>query len=417
MIKKVLVPTLRFPPAGGVGLRRIIKICKYLRDLDCEITFVTTQNKYAVNNYSKDIKQSNFIIKMIPSLVIPYLIKIKTTIFEKVIGRLIYYITLPLYFVDYAFLWGIILIPYTIFRIRKYKIKNIYVSGPPFSTMWHMAVIKKYFCKNIVLICEWRDLWTDDYEREYLPPKFITRKIQIFMENFILNNANYVITVTDTLKLYLVRRGRNDCLKIENGYDYEDYVNKFVLIEDNNKIIKIVYTGNIVDTRAEGLYIFLNLLNKLQSNGLQISFKIYGELSFKVKQHISICYDELLKKKIVQLKGIVSPEKAIKEIMTADICLVLVQREHPEALTSKFFEYCAAKKPMLAIGPEGDLKNKFDKNNIGEFLTLDEPEASQEKKCRDLFTRYKNYNDQDFMDIITQNNFKYLAKKVFRILE
>lgn len=26
MMKKVIIPTLRFPPAGGVGLRRIIKM-------------------------------------------------------------------------------------------------------------------------------------------------------------------------------------------------------------------------------------------------------------------------------------------------------------------------------------------------------------------------------------------------------
>ena len=62
-MKKVLIPTLRFPPAGGVGLRRIIKMAKNLAQSGVEVHFVTTENGAQVNSYVKDIGCQNIYVK------------------------------------------------------------------------------------------------------------------------------------------------------------------------------------------------------------------------------------------------------------------------------------------------------------------------------------------------------------------
>ena len=56
---KILIPTLRFPPAGGVGLRRIMKIGKKLAENGVEVHYVTTNNSKQINSYSDDIKHPN----------------------------------------------------------------------------------------------------------------------------------------------------------------------------------------------------------------------------------------------------------------------------------------------------------------------------------------------------------------------
>lgn len=119
-MKKVIIPTLRFPPAGGVGLRRIIKMGKKLAEQGVEVHFITTHNSAQVNSYIKDIDHSNIVVNKICSLSLSnYLTKYKNGIINKIISRIIYTLTMPLYFVDYATLWGVILIPYTLWYMKK----------------------------------------------------------------------------------------------------------------------------------------------------------------------------------------------------------------------------------------------------------------------------------------------------------
>lgn len=407
-MKKVLIPTLRFPPAGGVGLRRIIKMAKNLAQSGVEVHFVTTENGAQVNSYVKDIECQNIYVKKIPSLSLNnYFNKHRDNFFNKVLARCVYYITMPLFFVDYATLWGIVLIPYVVWYAKKNNINNIYASGAAFSTLFHMVIVKLFFLKHINLISEWRDYWTDDYGRKYLPPKYCTRFIQIWMENLVIRHSDRVVSVTPMLVSSLMRCGdKNKFLLIENGFDPDDFhVNNNV--SNEVKRINIVYTGNIVDSRSEGLFLFLEFLKQQKINN--ITFDICGELGYFVKKKMNSVYKDLIDNRIVIYHGVVSVDKAITLIEKSTLALVLVQRQHPEALTSKFFEYCYARKPIIAIGPKGDLQDKMNKINLGIYCELDSFDS--EKLNKYICEERKNMEYQ-FDEIVKHNDFSYLALKL-----
>lgn len=405
-MKKVLIPTLRFPPAGGVGLRRIIKIGKKLAESGVEVHYVTTANNKQINSYSKDINHTNIRIQKIPSLSLNnYINRYKENIFDKIISKLVYYITMPLFFVDYATLWGLVLIPYVCWYVHKEKISNVYVSGPAFSTVFYMALLKKIISADIKVICEWRDYWTDDYERQYIPPKSITKKLQVWMERFSIRNCDLVLAVTPSLLFSLKAKGGGDgeYKLIENGFDKDDFITASLGADNPSDKCTICYTGNIVDTRAEGLYKFLDVLKHFNLSG--VSLEVCGELGYNVKKRIETEYNDLIKKNILIYHGLVSVQEAIQLVERSDFGLVLVQRQHPEALTSKFFEYCCARKNVIAIGPAGDLKNKMKQSPVGIFCELDD---FDEEKLVD-FIKSKHKDHAAFDEIIEKNDFTYLA--------
>lgn len=406
-MKKVLIPTLRFPPAGGVGLRRIIKMGKKMAEKNVEVHYITTNNTPQINAYTGDIKHPNIYIKKIPSLSLSnYLTKYKEGIFEKIFSKLIYYLTLPLFFVDYATLWGFILIPYVCWYAKKNNIKNIYVSGAPFSTIFHMSILKKYFLKKIFLISEWRDYWTDDYGRRYIPPQNISKKIQVCMEKFSIDNSDIVIGVTPTLLKSLQKDGNIAKYKlIENGFDKDDFdfsIEKQNGLPNEDKYV-VCYTGNIVDTRAEGLFLFLDFLKR--NKQYNITFELCGELGYFIRKKIYNEYMDLIDNKVLIYHGLVSVQEALQIVQRSDYGLVLVQRQHPEALTSKFFEYCYAQKPIIAIGPRGDLQNKMDKIRVGLFCELDNIRID----VLNEFIKNAKLDNMEFDMIISKNDFSFLA--------
>ncbi len=406
-MKKVIIPTLRFPPAGGVGLRRIIKMGKKMAESGVEVHYITTENSSQINSYSRDIKHPNIHVNKIPSLSLNnYLNKYKENIVEKGISKLVYYITMPLFFVDYATWWGVVLVPYVYRYVKKEEIKNIYVSGPAFSTLFYMAILKKIMPHDINLLCEWRDYWTDDYERQYLPPKIITKRIQKWMENFTINNSDMVLAVTMSLLESLKRGDMPDKYKlIENGFDRGDFsYNSSHVCNARNPHYTICYTGNVVDTRAEGLYLFLDFLKKYNNSG--IVFEFCGELGHSVKKHIKHEYKDLLDRGDFVYHGVVSVSAAIQLVERSNFGLVLVQRQHPEALTSKFFEYCYARKPVIAIGPSGDLQDKMKHTEVGIFCELDD---FSENAIMNFILKAQE-EEMNFDEIITKNDFTHLAK-------
>lgn len=229
------------------------------------------------------------------------------------------------------------------------------------------------------------------------------------MENFVLRQSSKIVSVTPTLLKSLNRPYyANESVLIENGFDKDDF--SFNLeVKLNEPVISICYTGNIVDTRAEGLFLFLDYLKRhIEDNYV---FEICGELKYSIKKRIEQEYGVLLNRKILIYHGLVSVQEAISIIERSKLGLVLVQRQHPEALTSKFFEYCCVRKHIIAIGPSGDLQNKMSTMGIGLFCELDNCSDSE------IENYLKEYHVKENFDLIIQNNdFEKLSIKLNELL-
>jgi len=317
-LQRLIVPTLRFPPMGGVGLRRIMKITKYLARAGNEIHYITTRNVRQANTYEKDIPNKNAHISRIPSLSL-YNILQKTSssflfiLFRRILNRVL----APFYFIDYALLWGFILIPYTLIYMKKYNIRKIYCSGPPFSTVLHCAIIKWFMGDKITLISEWRDLWIEDYYRNYLFPKKFFRYLNAKAELFCLVQSDWVIAVTPQLATVLKVKSADSkkVIIMENGFDSEDFQEKPYQPLAGGKL-RLVYTGSVSGTRFDGLILLLEALKISVAAGHKVEMEIVGQINAGdvIKQK----YSCLIEEGNLHLSDLCSPEEAIGKIYGAD---------------------------------------------------------------------------------------------------
>lgn len=406
----VLIPTLRFPPAGGVSLRRIVKVAKELDRQGVEVHIVTTENKAQVNNYMQDVINSNLKISKIPSLSINnFIYNMPTSFLGRFLRRLVIYLTMPLYYVDFAFLWGLVLIPYLVYYIKKHNIKNVYCSGAPFSTLWHVALVKKILGNNVNYIFELRDFWTKDTEGYFAPPKALSKFIYEKMEQTVIKNADRGIVVTKGMLAEIPEAYREKMVVIKNGYD-EDEIPLNALYCDKNPY-HIVYTGNVGDKwRTEALMCFLESFRQLVAKNGNYTFTICGQLSYSAEKKIKTEYDDLLSAGNIKNKGVVSPKEAIDILSQAGYGLVLVQRTHPEALTSKFFEYTAAGVNVIAIGPEGELSQLMEDEKIGRYFVLDENNINNH--LVEFVLSNRKASDDVYNKFRSKNSFKKIAENI-----
>ena len=420
-MEKILIPTLRFPPAGGVGLRRLLKIAKYLARFGVKVHFLTTENGRQVNNYEDDVRGDNMTVRKLPSLSLSNLLNTTPrTLLGKLARTAVYYLTLPLFFVDYATLWGLVMVPYAVRYLRKHKVEYLYISGPPFSTLWHGALIKKWLGDDICFIAEWRDVWLEDEARVFLWPKPLFRWIQRTMERQVLQAADIVLTVTADLGQALAAKSGHQAkvVVLENGFDEEELqAAQSVGGEgrDDSGVIRIVYTGNIVRTREEGFMLLLQAVSAMAAAGLPVVFEVMGTLSYLIVQAVRRQHAEMISLRQLILYGLDTPAAAIALLNRADYGVVIVQRDHPEALTSKFFEYCAAGKTIIGIGPDGELRRKMSAAGLGLFVCLDDETAVAQ--LVDYIGSRRQAPADRFEAIRANNSFSGIAAKFMQFAE
>jgi hypothetical protein len=113
-----------------------------------------------------------------------------------------------------------------------------------------------------------------------------------------------------------------------------------------------------------------------------------GKVDFSVLENIKSAglSDNLLK------IDYLSHSEAITKQQSSQVLMLLINNtgNAKGILTGKFFEYLAAKRPILGIGPtDGDAAAVLNDTKAGNMVDFDD-EKSTRKVILDYYTRYKN---------------------------
>lgn len=377
-MKKILVITYYWPPSGGAGVQRILKFVKYLPKYNVK-TFVVTVDpevaSYPVtdNTLASDIPADTEVFRT--KTFEPY------ELYSKLLGKK----SIPTGFSNESnpsrfqkfsrFIRGNFFIPdarkgwikYAFEEscrvIEKENIDTILTTSPPHSVQLVGLKLKKKY--KINWISDFRDPWTDIYyynEFKHLP---FARHKDLQLEKKVLESADKVITVSKSLKDLLLQKsksiGNTKIIVIPNGYDEEDFKNQ----KDNFPAEFIIsYTGTIADSyNAE---IFFNSFKKMTERFPEINFKVrfIGSPSLSVINKIK----KIGLEKYLEFIPTVSHERSIEFLMQSTILLLVIPEVKYDKgiLTGKLFEYLAARKPIICIGPsDGDAAEIIRECNAG----------------------------------------------------
>ena len=256
-------------------------------------------------------------------------------------------------------------------------------TGPPHSMHLIAQQLKESF--DIPWMADFRDPWTDlYYNKEFFQLGFAKRKNKR-LEEKVLKSADVVVTVGNELKKYFERFNSNVEV-IPNGFD--DEVEHDEEIELSQKF-SLSYIGLLPKSSLP-----TNLLMAIQCLIDENSdFKNDIELNFigDIHESVSASIHELQLSNYTNFFGYVPHKDAIKYQKSAQVLLVLIPNVdgNKGIITGKVFEYMAANRPILALGPiNGDLQSVLTNSNAGTIIDYDDY-AKIKSVIIDLYTKFK----------------------------
>jgi glycosyltransferase involved in cell wall biosynthesis len=227
------------------------------------------------------------------------------------------------------------------------EIKHIITTSPPHSTQLIGLKIKKKY-PGIKWIADLRDPWTDIYYYKQFYPTFISKRIDLRMEKSVLKKADKIITVGASLKTLLslkVEEIENKTEVIPNGFDEDDFNN---LKTSMPALFTISYMGTLSDVYP--IDRFLEALQVFKKRGNDFILRFIGTVSSKQKDIIQAKTSN----SVVEFIPYVEHAAALKYMLESTILLLIIpdHQSNRSIITGKLFEYIAAGKPIICLGPD-----------------------------------------------------------------
>ena len=394
-MKRVLIITYYWPPQGGSGVQRWVKFSKYLPSFGWTPVIYTPENPDMTatdETLSKDIPEQAIILRR--PIIEPY------SLFRKMVGapkdsapvnhisgggkkswkmKLSLWLRANIFVPDPKFLW----IRPSVKFLKKYLQENpvdvIISTGPPHSM--HLIARKVAKHTGIKWIADFRDPWTKIFYFKHLPLMGFVRRRYSALEKKVLMDADKVVTVSEPIRKEFEQmikswNGKTPVFNVENGYDESDFEHKDGAAIPPDSQFTLVHTGLFAqEGNPQMLWKVLeSLCSQMAHFKDSLSIQLIGKVDDAVRESIEAA----------ALAGNTSlpgylPHNQVNEIQQSAGILLLPLRKEPEAqgiLTGKYFEYLAARRPIIAFGPEQSaLSQSLKETGAGVIFEWDEMES------------------------------------------
>jgi glycosyltransferase involved in cell wall biosynthesis len=379
---RALVVSYAFPPVGGAGVQRVLKLVKYLPSHGVTPTVLTVENPSVPlrdESLERDIPQFTEILRA-PTFEPSYSAKRKAwnaaadaapgflSRKKKQFLKLGRKLLVP----DPQVLW----LPCASLALGARLGSSdagdvVFISGPPFSQFLLAAVARRFPRTAVVL--DYRDEWTTTQGGYEMGG---STRAGAWLEHAILRSAHAVTTATDAFRSELLARfdflDPSCVYTVPNGYDPEDFPVPLPSPESDRFVL--TYVGTVFRlTSARGLLNAVRLLHAREPElGKLLAVRFIGRI---VETEAS--YFEGTADLGVQRLGYLEHEQALAELARSHAVLCLLD-DLPGAsriYPAKIFEIMYLGRPCLALAPEGALAQLVRDHALGDVIHPRDSEA------------------------------------------
>lgn len=394
-LKKVLIISYYWPPAGGAGVQRWLKFSKYLREFGWEPVIYTPESpEYPEADVSlaTDIPDGVQVIKR--RIWEPYQLyklfsgrkqseKIQAGFLSEnkrpgMAERAATWLRGNLFIPDARKYWIKPSVRYLTSWLKDNHIDAIVSTGPPHSM--HMIALGVKERLSIPWLADFRDPWTQiDFYHHLMLTRYADARHKK-MEAKVLKNADRVVTVSPGFAKGLKEISSRNIDVITNGFDPDDFAD---IPDFGYEAFSITHLGSMNADRNPT--ILWQALAKLVKE--EPFFRDMLTLRFIGKTDISVF--ESLKyyglEHFVENLSYLPHHEAVKEAGKSAV-LLLALNNTPTVTgiaPGKMYEYLALKRPILCIGPNhGDAARIILETKSGVTVGFDDLEKLKETMNR-----------------------------------
>ncbi len=379
---KPLIVAYYFPPAGGSGVQRTLKFVKYLPDFGVRPVVLTARNADYPSfdeTLLREVPPETPVYRS--GIVEPYSVYRKLT--GKKLGEALDVSLLTLgeekrrlserisewvrdtFFVPDARIgW----LPFAVALgkkiLRKEGIDLIYTTAPPYTTLLIGLFLKR--ATGLPWVVDFRDSWIGWLTAPQWRPAF-SRKLEFWMERSVLHEADRILVVSNGVKEDLLNR-HPECdddrwVWLPNGFDAADFED--VPVPPRDERLTITYTGSLYGPRNPHFLLLAlrELLTEKPELRQQLKFKFIGRIAAPILRELQQPEFEGLFETQAYLKH----RESVGHLVASDVSLLIIDDApvNRGILTGKLFEYIGARRPILALAPEGDAAELIRKFKFG----------------------------------------------------
>lgn len=422
-MKKVLIISYYWPPAGGVGVLRNLKFVKYLRSFGWEpVVYAPLNADYPQEDHNNfnDIPEDIELIR--------YPIMEPFSLFRKFTGRKDSNKSNPVYvrqnnagILDKFSIWirGNFFIPDARFLwikpsvkfLSKYlednKIDAILTDGPPHTnTVIGQKLSEKF---NIPWLADFQDPWTqvDYYKMMHIGKR--ADKIHRRLEQETFKTAKKITIASPTWSGELEDIGAKDVDVIYYGYDEDDF--KALKPSNTNGDFVISHAGVLgLDRQPDTLLkVLADLSESIPEFKKRLRIKFAGAVDYSIVEMIE---SNGLKDNYIEL-GHVLRVDALQLMLDSSILLLPVNKADNAKgrLPGKIYEYLRAQKPILSLGVlDSDVEHIIDSTKTGCNFEYDDYDSIKQFVLNVFEGTYKiNSSIAEVEQFSSENQTKKLA--------
>jgi len=381
-------------------VQRWLKFVTYLRDFDIEpVVYVPQNPHYPIKDESlvAEIPEGIEVIKQ--PIFEPYTLAsafskksteqlssgiIKAEEKQSALQRLMLFVRGNLFIPDARKFWIKPSLRFLNQYLKDNPVDCIITTGPPHSL--HLIGLGLKVKTDLPWLADFRDPWTQIGYQKKLKLTRASQQKHKQLENKVLTGADHIlVTSYATQKLFEKQTSKPVCC-ITNGFDEEQ-----ILDVNLDKSFSLSHIGSLLEDRNPKVLweVLRELKEEFLGFGNDLKINLAGKVSASVVDSIKA---EGLEENL-KLHGYISHQEALKMQHRSQV-LILIEIDSTETqliIPGKLFEYLAARRPILAIGPsESDVKALLNNTQAGFYF-----EYTQKAQLKDtLMSWYRAYREE-----------------------
>lgn len=392
-MKKVLVISYYWPPSGGSGVQRWVKMCKYLPSLGWLPVVYTPENPALTStdaSLGADVPAEVEVIRR-PILEPGHLARKSTNAQVTPINsqkktlkqRIAMWIRGNCFIPDPRVLWVRPSVRFLKEYLKGHPVDAIVSTGPPHSM--HLIAKKVAAATGISWVADFRDPWTKMFYFKHLSLTDSSERRHAALEKSVLDSATRVVAVSPLVQKEFQAMTRTPVELITNGFDEDDFPSAACDAQAE--------TARPATPDAQGLASRYTLLHAglfAADGNPEALWRALGSMvaenkDFATKFRLVLCgktdkeiLDSIERSGLsanVENLGYLEHTKVVEHMQTASV-LLLPLRKEPEykaTLPGKLFEYLAARRPILGIGQkDGAMASILADTKSGEMFDWEE---------------------------------------------